>query len=89
MMKRLLALCLTPLLLISISLSLSAWHDEVLQAENVGDIIIHYNNGNRITVLYDGVFYTLSEAYNNGYLTEANLAEISSLHEIYNPYLYT
>ena len=67
----------------------SAYYTEALWSEAVGETVIYYIDGNRIAVLYDGVFYTLPEAYNNGYLTEADLTEIGDLHKAYNPYLYS
>ena len=37
-------------------------------------------NGNRITVLYENEFYTLTDAYNNGYITDEELISIADKH---------
>ena len=44
--------------------------------ETVADYDFEYSDGNRIRVLYDNEFYTLTEAYENGYLTKENIADI-------------
>ena len=50
---------------------------EVVWSETVGEHTIMYNNGNRIIALYNGEFYTLSEAYQSGYLTENDITDIA------------
>jgi hypothetical protein len=52
-------------------------------SEEVGEYTFNYPDGNRIEVLYNGELYTLCEAYNNGYITDENLANIYSLHQIF------
>ena len=64
------------------------WYTEALWAEMVGNTCIHYSDGNRITVLYNGEFYTLTDAYKYGYLTAEDLAKINEKHKEFNPYLY-
>lgn len=49
-------------------------------SETVGGCEFLYGNGNRLQVLVDGKFYTLPEAYGNGYLTDA---DISAVYEKY------
>ena len=66
----------------------SGYYDEALWDEAVADTVIHYNNGNRIIVLFGGEFYTLSKAYENGYITNDDLTVISQLHQEFFPYLY-
>ena len=50
--------------------------DCALWTETVADYDFNYSNGNRIRVLYGGEFYTLTQAYENGYLTKENIADI-------------
>ena len=50
--------------------------DDAMWTETVADYDFNYSNGNRIRVLYDNEFYTLTEAYENGYLTKENIADI-------------
>ena len=50
--------------------------DHALWTETVADYDFNYSNGNRIRVLYGGEFYTLTQAYENGYLTKENIANI-------------
>ncbi|MBO5411539.1 MAG: hypothetical protein J6A38_00425 [Clostridia bacterium] len=53
-------------------------YTESLWSENVAGYDFHYSNGNYICVLYQGEFYTLPQAYANGYLTEMNIADIAN-----------
>ena len=46
----------------------------------IGDVIIHYRNGDSIEVWNDGDFYSLEEAYVQGLLTDENLQEIADIH---------
>lgn len=55
-------------------------YGEYLWQEKIGDTIIQYGDGNRITVLHENVFYTLTEAFENGYLTTEEIAEIAEMH---------
>lgn len=55
-------------------------YTEALWSETVAGYTIRYADGNRIVILYDGEFYSLSEAYDNGYLTEADIFTIWKLH---------
>ena len=50
--------------------------DDALWTERVADYDFNYSNGNRIRVLYGDEFYTLPQAYENGYLTKENIADI-------------
>ena len=66
----------------------SGGYDDVIWKETVGSVTIRYKNGNRILVLYNGEFYTLTDAYNNGFITAEDLAHISAKHMEYHPGLY-
>ena len=55
-------------------------YTDLLWQEKIGDTVIQYYDGNRITVLYENVFYTLTEAYENGYLTAEDIAAIAEMH---------
>ena len=66
----------------------SGGYDDALWAETVGSVTIRYNNGNRILVLYKEEFYTLTDAYNNRYITAEDLADIAEKHMEFHPYLY-
>ena len=55
-------------------------NDDYLWQEKIGDTVIQYYDGNRITVLYENVFYTLTEAFENGYLTAEDIAAIAEMH---------
>ena len=50
--------------------------DCALWTETVADYDFNYSDGNRIRVLYGDEFYTLPQAYENGYLTKENIADI-------------
>ena len=66
----------------------SGEYDQALWEETVGNTTIRYNNGNRIIVLYEGDFYTLTAAYENGYLSSNDLEVISELQKEFYPFLY-
>ena len=66
----------------------SGAYDDAVWEETVGDTTIRYNNENRILVLYEGEFYTLTAAYENGYLSLNDLEAISDLQKEYYPCLY-
>lgn len=55
-------------------------YTDALWSETVGESVFDYNNGNRIRVLFDNVFYTLPEVFEKGYLTERDLANIADIH---------
>ena len=55
-------------------------YDDALWQEKINDVVIQYYNGNRILVLYGDEFYTLTEAYNEGYITSEDLSVIAELH---------
>lgn len=56
--------------------------------EEVGHIVIHYNNGNRILVLYEDSFYTLTAAYAIGCLTDEDVLEIAKHHKEFYPFVH-
>ena len=53
------------------------YYTDALWDEVIDGITINYCNGNRILVLYEDVFYTLTEAYEFGYLTIDDIAQIA------------
>ncbi len=61
----------------------SGLYMQVIGKDIVAGVTIHYSDSNRITVLYEGDFYTLFEAYQNGYLTANDIQTIADLH--HNP----
>ena len=52
----------------------------VCWGETIDGTTIYYSDGNRITVLYEGEFYTLTDAYENGYITAEELKDIAQKH---------
>lgn len=58
----------------------SGGYDAALWQEIIDDVVIQYTDGNRIIVLYNDEFYTLTEAYDQGYITAENLTVIADLH---------
>lgn len=58
----------------------SGAYDEALWQEIIDDVVIQYTDGNRIIVLYNNEFYTLTEAYDQGYITADELNVIADLH---------
>lgn len=54
-------------------------YDCALWDEIIDGVVIHYSNGNRIIVLYEGEFYNLTTAYENGYITKDDLQDICDL----------
>ena len=56
-------------------------YDEYLWQEEIGDTVIYYRDGNRIVALCpNNKFYTLTEAFENGYLTTEDIAAIAEMH---------
>jgi hypothetical protein len=47
--------------------------------ETVGGYNFHYSYGNNIVILYQNEFYSLTQAYENGYITDADLYNIKKL----------
>ena len=66
----------------------SGGYDDAIWEETVGSVTIRYNNGNRILVLYNGAFYTLTDAYNSRYIMVEDLTDIAAKHMEFHPYLY-
>lgn len=53
---------------------------DALWEEYIEDVVIYYNNGNRIIVLYEGEFYNLTQAYEDGYLSIEDITVIAEIH---------
>lgn len=58
-------------------------YDDVVWSEKVGEFTFTYTNSNAIKVLYQKEFYTLTCAFENGYLTNADIDEILKLYDSY------
>ncbi len=58
----------------------SGFYMQVIGKDIVTGVTIHYSDSNRITVLYEGKFYSLLEAYQKGYLTAEDIQTIADLH---------
>ena len=53
-------------------------YPDVVWQEEIGDTMIHYSDGNRIVALCpNDKFYTLTEAFGEGYLTAEDIAAIA------------
>ena len=63
-------------------------YDTAIGRETIGGFEFIYPDGNRITVLYNEQFYTLSEALEAGYLTQSDLETVHGLHREKYLYLY-
>lgn len=56
-------------------------YDAFLWQEEVGDTVIHYSDENRIVALCpNNKFYTLTEAFDFGFLTAEDIAAIAEMH---------
>ena len=64
-------------------------YTQALWEENIAHFNIRYNNGNRILVLYNGAFFTLTDAYTKGHLTNQDMANIENVHRSYYEFLYS
>lgn len=71
-----------------VAMMASGGYDSAIWEETVGDTTIRYCDGNRILVLCEGEFYTLTAAYENGCLSLNDLQVISELQKEFYPYLY-
>ena len=47
----------------------------------IGTVVIHYRDGRDIEIWREGEFYSLLKAYNEGWITEEDIREISEIHE--------
>ena len=64
--------------------------DQVITIESVQDFdFIYPNDVDIISVLYGSSFYSLKDAYNNGYLSKDDLEDIYNKHVSFFDYLYT
>lgn len=63
-------------------------YPDVCWEETIDGTTICYSDGNRITVLYEGEFYTLTDAYKNGYITQEELNDIARKHLDFSIILY-
>ena len=56
--------------------------------QRIGPAVIRYADSNIIQVLHNGVFCSLSKAYEAGLLSDADLAALENLQREWNPHLY-
>ncbi|MBQ4509424.1 MAG: hypothetical protein II984_01760 [Clostridia bacterium] len=63
--------------------------DQVITIENIQDLSFIYPTDNTIiSVLYGSSFYSVTDAYNNGYLSNDDLVDIYQKHISFFDYLY-
>ena len=58
----------------------NASFDQEVWTETVDEYEFNYYNSNRIVVLYENEFYTLTDAYAQGYISTSNLLDIYYAH---------
>jgi hypothetical protein len=64
--------------------------DQAITTESIHDFdFIYPDTGTVISVLYGSSFYSLKDAYNNGYLSKDDLEDIYNKHISFFDYLYT
>ncbi len=56
--------------------------------QRIGPAVIRYADSNIMQVLHNGVFCSLSKAYEAGLLSDADLAALENLQREWNPHLY-
>ena len=56
--------------------------------QRIGPAVIRYADSNTMQVLHNGVFCSLSKAYEAGLLSDADLAALENLQREWNPHLY-
>ncbi len=54
-----------------------------VQTETVAGVKILYRDGNKLVVWKDDTFYTLEEAFENGFLTRSNIILIKYIHLLF------
>ena len=52
------------------------FYTQALETERVAGYEFHYNNGQKIKIYKDGVFYSMNEAYFMGIISESDVASI-------------
>lgn len=60
--------------------------DQVLTTDIVGSVRIDYSDTNKLLAYKNGEFFSLQEAYDNFFLTTADLKKISKLHKTSNAF---
>ena len=58
----------------------SGEHEDEAWEEIIDGTVISYSNSNRIQVYFGGEFYTLTEAFTQGYITKEDLTKIQETH---------
>ena len=60
----------------------------VVWEQTVAGIVFHYNSGQQIDVWYDGDFFSLPQAYEQGLITAENVRGINIHHRVAFPFMY-
>ena len=63
-------------------------YTQMEEEHRIGPAIIRYSDGCFMQVLYNGVFYSLADAYGSGLLSDADMAALENLRRERAPYLY-
>lgn len=63
-------------------------YTQMEEEHRIGHAIIRYSDGCFMQVLYNGVFYSLADAYGSGLLSDADMAALENLQREWNPHLY-
>ena len=63
-------------------------YTQMEEEHRIGPAIIRYSDGCFMQVLYNGVFYSLADAYGSGLLSDADMAALENLQRERAPYLY-
>ena len=63
-------------------------YTDMVSEQRIGPAVIRYADGNIMQVLHNGVFCSLSKAYEAGLLSDADLAALENRQREWNPHLY-
>ena len=63
-------------------------YTQMEEEHRIGPAIIRYSDGCFMQALYNGVFYSLADAYGSGLLSDADMAALENLQRERAPYLY-
>ena len=63
-------------------------YTDMVSEQRIGPAVIRYADSNIMQVLHNGVFCSLSKAYEAGLLSDADLAALENLQREWNPHLY-
>lgn len=63
-------------------------YTDMVSEQRIGPAVIRYADSNIMQALHDGVFCSLSKAYETGLLSDADLTALENLQRKWNPHLY-